>query len=263
MKRILFVAALVVNGTIALMAQSSIRINVGYALPLGRQMIGEARNETSASSGSVKAVYASYGSGFPFQVGYSRNFKNSSLGFDIEAGYIFGKKQKFTSHYEDGSSATQRSYARAFQIAPSLTFTEKVGKVALYSRVGPVVSFTKMHFHITGFDGTWTTLIGYEANGGFDIGFKGALGVTINPEEKVQFFSELNFTALSCAPKEGKLDELNIGGANVLPDLSAEERKISFEEDYQYSDSDASIVDTRSKYAMSSLAIQVGIRFVL
>jgi hypothetical protein len=266
MKKLLLAIVMLGVTTTVLVAQSAIRFNLGYALPLNRELIGE-QVSLNATTAKVKAQYGSYGRGFPFQVGFSRTLKDSPIGFDFEAGYVVGKKYKSTIKFSDAGYlapyTTQRSYARAFQFALSLTLTEKVGKFSLYSRMGPLLSLTKMQLNRIDFDGVSTNQFGYEAKGGPTLGFKGALGIIFNPKDDVQFFTEMNFTSLSCAPKEGTINELSVNGANILPDLTASERKISFKENYKQNYSGSPIVATRNRYSMGSVAFQIGFRFIL
>lgn len=267
----LFVTCVILSLVTSLFAQSYIRVNVGYALPMNAELIGEEGNYvndsqgTGEESGSVKGVYGSLGSGVTLNLAYGNTFKNGTLGYDVEAGFLIGKKYSMESTSDDGVFilSYKRNYkSTSFQICPSVTFTSNIGKFHPYSRIGPVIAITsiKAGDNIDDF-----IIAESKLSGGVGFGFKGVLGANFTPIKKIQFFSEIAFTALSYSPTEGELTKFIWDGEDILDTVPPEERKTDFEKEYSYTGhpDDVEGKALQEKYSMGSLAIQVGLRFRL
>lgn len=268
MKKLLCIAVLLTS-TVSAFAQLHLRANVGYNLPINSQVIGiqeKAVYDGNGYSGSVESIYGSYGSGLSFHAGVGGTL-NGSLGYDVEVGYLLGKKNTIKNTYEETGfyeeSEKYESSSRSFQLAPSLTFTAGTGSVQPYTRMGPVIAFTKLKMEGTEYDSymDMTEVSEYEFTGGISLGFKGVLGVTFNADKNVQFFGEISFVSMSYAPKEGEITGYTVDGEDVLDNIPSDQRKIKFKDKVSYDDDGN--VSLRDTYSMGSLGIQVGIRFSL
>lgn len=222
-------------------------------------------NQTGVSETSTEAVYGSFGSGLTFNVGFGASL-NGALGYDVELGYLIGKKYSSGQRYEDDfylETYDSEVGSSSFQIAPSITFTAGTGSIQPYTRIGPVIGFTKLKYEDSEYDSynDYREVMEYEYTGGMSVGFKGVLGVNFNADQKVQFFAEVNFLSMSYAPKDGKITAYSVNGEDALDSIPSEDRKIEFKDEIT-SDDDGNVA-LRRKYPMGSIGLQVGIKYVL
>lgn len=247
--------------------QLYVRVNVGYNLPMNAQVIGHNTKETYVPDvgyeGSAEGVYGSYGSGVAINAAIGGNI-SGNLGYDVEVGYVLGKKYSTEYDYEYPGYTEQEkltSYARSFQFAPALSFTAGTGNIQPYTRMGPVLAFTKLtgesESYNTYNDNTVNQTI--EASGGISFGFKGALGVTLNADKKIQFFIETNFTSLSYSPKKGEYTQYTVNGTDALESFPDEQRKFKFKD--KIDEGDSSNTQLKEKFSLGSLGLQAGIKF--
>lgn len=269
MKKILCMLVLGLSAGSAL-AQLYVRGNIGYNLPANGQQIGSDYKsvydpQNGVTNTKSEAVYGSFGSGLSFQLAVGGAI-NGSFGYDVEAGYLNGKKYSVNQHYSNGSDIENQetsTKSQSFQLAPSLTFTAGTGSIQPYTRIGPVIGFTKLKyedFESDTYNGT-KEKTEYEYTGGISVGFKGVLGVVFNADKKVQFFGEVNFLSMSYAPKEGEITAYTFNGDDALNSIPKEQRKIKFKDEVKSGD-DANI-QLRDKYSMGSIGIQVGVKYLL
>lgn len=270
MKKNLCIVALVLSAVPAF-AQLYLRGNVGYNLPANSQVVGTNYKETYDNDegeyeASEEAVYGSYGSGLSFHLGFGAAL-NGTIGYDVEFGYLMGKKYSVSDRYSDDfytEAQDNEVKSSSFQIAPSLTLTAGTGNIQPYTRIGPVLAFTKLKYEDTQFDSynDLKEVREYELTGGMSIGFKGVLGVTFNADQKVQFFSEVNFVSMSYAPKDGEITAYTVNGDDALSSIPKSDRKIEFKDKIDYDDDDDNVA-LRERYTMGSIGIQVGVRYLL
>lgn len=269
MKKLVCLAALVLS-TASAFAQLYVRGNIGYNLPGGSQVIGTNYDQyyvgqTGVNESTTERVYGSFGSGLSFHVGVGASI-NGMLGYDVEVGYVVGKKYSEKQTYADNFGVDRyhtETWAGSIQIAPSLTFTAGTGNIQPYTRVGPVLGFTKMKREYSESDSYNDVEFKYEyeLTGGVSIGFKGVLGVNFNAGKKIQFFSEISFVSMSTAPKEIEITALTVNGEDALNSIPKEERKTKLKD--KIDSDDQSNVDLREKYSMGSIGLQVGVKYVL
>lgn len=269
MKKILCLAVLILS-TGSVFSQLYLRGNIGYNLSANSERIGVDSKETYDNqsgeySESVETVYGSFGSGLSFHLGFGGALKGA-LGYDVELGYLVGKKHSYSEVYSDDnymeSYETEMS-STSFQIAPSLTFTAGTGSLQPYTRIGPVIALTKLKNEFVETDTYNNTKEVYELEltGGMSLGFKGVLGLNFNADKKVQFFGEVSFVSMSYAPKEGEITAYTVNGENALSSIPKEDRKVKFKDKID-SDDDGNL-ELRDKFSMGSIGIQVGVKYVL
>jgi hypothetical protein len=268
MKKILCVAMLLTSISTAF-AQLYVRGNIGYNLPANGQAMGSDsrqvyNSQTGVTKRSDEVVNGSYGSGLSFHAGVGASI-NGTLGYDVELGYLVGKKYSTQYYYSTGSYVDQsenETSSSSFQIAPSLTFTAGAGSFQPYTRVGPVIAISKLKSEesasntYTGINETQE----YEYTGGVSLGFKGVLGVLLNTDKKLQFFGELSFVSMSYAPKERELTAYTVNGDDALSSVPKEQRTIDLKDKITQDDTNSEL---REKYSLGSLGVQVGARFML
>jgi hypothetical protein len=252
-------------------AQLYVRANVGYNLPMGAQLIGteehyvEVPNEGYFTT--YKGVYGSLGAGISFRAAVGGNLKNGILGYDVEVGYLIGKKYDVNSHSDNSINQSHDDHtykSSAIQIAPSLTFTTGAGKFQPFARIGPMVSFATLkeeqHYSNTYYDENITYSTKY--SGGISVGFKGVVGVTYGISESLLLFAELDFISLSHSPKKRKITGFTYNGQDRLNTIDPEDIEIEFEKE-ETLESEEGEPTIRPTYAMGSVGLQVGVKFVI
>lgn len=271
MKKLLTFILFIGIGTSAF-SQLHIRANIGYNLPLGSQVIGvnsEGSYDQSGYDGSNENVYGSYGSGLSFHAAVGGTILGS-FGFDIEAGYLMGKKHTAKYYYYDGevnytTTRETENHSRSFQFSPSVTMAAGSGNIQPYVRMGPVLALTKLNYtssEVEVNDG----IVMFETEekgtikGDLSIGLKGVVGVIFNGTKKIQFFSELSFVSMSYSPKEGEITSYTVDGEDALDTLEPEDRNTKYEDKVNYDDQGVAL---KEKFAMGSFGIQAGVRFML
>ncbi|MBX2966971.1 MAG: hypothetical protein KF845_12570 [Cyclobacteriaceae bacterium] len=275
MKKLLSVAAFMLMLQ-PVFAQFYVRSSIGYNLPANSQLIGESSSlPYESSTTSYKGVYGSYGSGFSIQAAVGGSI-SGTLGYDIELGYLLGRKYTLEEFYEgytdpDDYLATVDQSSQSFQVAPSLTFIAGIGKVQPYTRIGPVLALTSMRSEImkkynsydyqTGQEIPYHEAEEFKFNTGFSFGFKGVVGVNYELSEMLYIFSEISFISLSYSPKERELVSYTVNGEDALDTVDPEYRKIEYKKEYEAHYYDNQPI--REKKSMGSIGLHVGVKYVL
>jgi hypothetical protein len=267
MKKILYTAALLLTAS-STFAQLHIRGSIGYNLPINSQLIGtESTVRSDPDQGFVakaEGIYGSYGSGLSFQGAVGGSISDI-LGYDVEIGFLVGKKYTVRSSSESINDEYEesKSYSRSFQFAPAVVLTSGSGTIQPYTRVGPVLGFTTLRDERSEYDSYFDeeVVTEYKYTGGISIGFKGVVGANFNTDKNLQFFAELSFISMSYAPKEGELTKYTVDGEDALSSIDKEDRKIKFKK--EISSNDDGNVDIQQKYSMGSIGLQVGVKYVL
>lgn len=268
MKKIVLSTVLLCS-VIAAYSQLYVRLDVGYGLPVNGEQIGTETNEkydfnVGAYTGKTGGVYGSFGSGLSFHVAAGATI-NGVLGYDVELGYLLGKKYSLKSSSFDGTytetNETELS-SRSFQIAPSLTFTAGTGNIHPYTRIGPVIGINTIRNEEKQFDdyNNLKEVREYELTGGVSIGLKGVLGVSFNAGKKISIFGEASFVSMSYTPKEGELTGYTVNGDDALDSVPKENRKVKFKKEVDYTDTNSNV---QEKYSLGSLGLQIGVKYLL
>ncbi|MFN8333773.1 MAG: hypothetical protein U0U09_01520 [Cyclobacteriaceae bacterium] len=254
---------------IAAYSQLYVRLDVGYGLPINGDQIGTETNQkydfnVGTYTGKTTGVYGSFGSGMSFHVAAGATI-NGVLGYDVELGYLLGKKYSVNSSSFDGTyTETNKAEmsSRSFQIAPALTFTAGTGNIHPYTRIGPVIGINKIRNEETQFDdyNSLKEVREYEYTGGISAGLKGVVGISFRAGEKINIFGEVSFVSMSYAPKERELTSYTINGDDALDSVPKADRKIEFKKEVKYSDNNSSV---QQKYSMGSLGLQIGVKYML
>ena len=209
MKRIVvsMLLLLIIN---AAFAQMYVRVNLGYNLPMNSGLLAVDQDYNgSTSKYSVKGVYGSYGSGLSAHAAFGGGFGNGVVGYDIEVGYLKGKKYETDEISDNGSFNSTTKYsiqASSIQFAPSITFTAGTGNFHPFARMGPVIAITSIKDR-----DEWETtnspkyVMEYKYSGGIALGFKGAVGVAYSLNDMMDLFAEIDFISMSYSAKKRKI----------------------------------------------------------
>lgn len=268
MKKIILSLALLCSALSAF-SQLYIRLDAGYGLPINGEHIGTQTNvkydiNNGGYTGKVEGVYGSFGSGMSFHLAAGATI-NGVLGYDVEVGYLLGKKYSTKSSLFDGTYTEKNEtemFSRSFQIAPSLSFTAGTGNIQPYTRIGPVIGINKLKNEDTQSDdyNNLKEVREFEYTGGISVGLKGVVGVSFKAGDKINVFGEVSFVSMSYTPKERELTSYTVNGDDALDSVPKENRKVDFKKEVDYGDSNSSV---QNKFSMGSMGIQVGIKYML
>lgn len=250
-------------------SQSTLRASLGYGIPLNSDVIMVQVREGYDNNfyQKVKAIYGSYGSGFRFNIAFARPIKKgSSFSWDIENTLVLGKKYVNRSIYNNGVETPERTETRslAYQISPSVVYGVSWKTLTPYVRIGPTVSFAKL---ITDVRLLTTNFLeveySYEYKGGVGLGMKSTIGTAMQLSPKISLIGEVSFLSMTYGPKKGWLTKYDVEGSSELDQFSKKDRTIKFEKEYTIdpNDSEAQTVKTRSRYAMGSVSLNLGVKF--
>lgn len=247
-------------------AQVYVRVNVGYNLPMNSALL-MVDDDYNSSSGTwnLSGVYGSYGSGFSAHAAFGGGFGNGVLGYDIEAGYLVGKKYEVVNSYaysnNNLSETTNTGYARSIQFAPALTFTAGTGDLHPFARLGPVIGVTSItkreEWKATGEP---LYVQEYKYSGGVAFGFKGVVGVAYSLSAVVDLFAEVDFISMSYTATKRKLEELSVDGEDQKDQIPQDRLEEDLEKDYEIGGEEY-FPPVREPAPMGSIGLQFGVKF--
>jgi hypothetical protein len=284
MKKLLASIILVplLSGTV--IAQSIyLRAGTGYGLPTATSSIGENRSQTSVNtvngtttSGSVKGVNASYGSGFNMNFGFGYKI-NENFIFDLNFQYLIGRKYKTSDTYNYTSGTfNENDYnntttsSKGFFINPSLIFSAGFGKAVPYGRFGlfagsPTVTGENSYYNNG--DGIVKRDTKWEYTKGLAVGFQGAVGMNWKLTDKIDLFTELNFISMTYYAGEYNLLQSSYNNIDNLAGMSVSQKQTVYKKKFDPTkvNNDFTKPNTavRQSTPFSSLSFQAGIRIPL
>jgi hypothetical protein len=269
-----------------------IRGGGGYGLPIATSSLGTSHIRTDFSNGSGttysnsnEIVTGSYGAGinFNFAVGYKFN---ENFIFELGTQYLMSKKYKTfdnysytyldplnASSYVDNNKYT--SSAKALFLNPSFIFSAGFGKAAPYGRFGlvlgsPKISGSELSYYNG--DGIDSVSRKWEYTKGISLGFQGAIGMNWKISDKLDFYTELNYVSMTYYPGEYNVTEYlrSYGGpvvSDLLPNMYMSQKQTIFKRKFDpttvNTDFAKARVDFPQSMPLSSLSLQVGLRFSL
>ncbi|MBL7834753.1 MAG: hypothetical protein JNK18_12410 [Cyclobacteriaceae bacterium] len=267
-KNIYYCCLLILTTTYSF-SQSTVRASFGYGLPMNSELIMVQVREGYDNNfyRKVKAIYGSYGSGFRFNIAFARPIKKgSSFSWDIENTLILGKKYISRSIYNNGVETPERTetHSLAYQITPSLVYGFKWKTLTPYVRIGPTFSVAKL---ITDVRLLTTNFLeveySYEYKGGVGLGMKSTIGTAMQLSPKISIIGEISFLSMTYGPKKGWLTKYDVEGSSELDQFSNKDRTIKFEKEYSIdpNDPESQTINTRDRYAMGYVSLNVGAKF--
>jgi hypothetical protein len=259
-----------------------IRIGSGYGLPVSTSSIGQKNLGTyisttalNSNSNIVKDVKASYGAGpdFSFAFGYKIN---ANFIFDVNVQYLLGNRFQTSDirHYTYNTytslhSDIQKSHANGFLFNPSVIFSAGFGNHEPYARFGLIAgapSITSTQSYFDDGDGTVTFSKEWKYSKGKALGYQAAVGMNWKLSEKLDIYSELNFTSLTYYAGKKTLKSYIDNGIDMLPNLSVAQKQTVFKtslDTYAPYDQSKPAIELQKPMPFSSASIQVGIRLQL
>lgn len=265
----------------------------GYSFPSASTLIGSSSNgiylkETDPENGfylpayirSGDAVTGSYNSGVTASATFGYQ-TSSNMGFEVNLGYVFGKKYKaYTEHTDmideaviNTSKSVITTYSRNAYVAPAFVLTAGERNLRPYLSAGVVLAMAQVEVRSNSrsdYDGDNGTSGRTEKySGGLSFGLRGGAGLELKLNEKLGLFSELSLISMSYYPRERETTRYEEDGENLLATMNEYTRKTKYTKSTQSDTrSDADPASQPSKalrfsFAMSSITAQAGLRMSL
>ena len=259
-----------------------LRAGGGYGLPAATTKLGEKYLHAQVYDGvsttdtySNEIVTGSYGSGADFSISAGYEFNRNFL-FDLNVQYLLGKKYKTSdiNSYNEGSysgtdSQITTTSSRGLYFNPALVFSLGFGKGVPYGRLGAVIASPKIISDESDYydlDGTDTRDIRWEYSKGLALGYQIGLGFNWKLTEKLDFYTEAGFISMTYYAKDGEMTKYIQDGSDILGQLSVVQKQTVFKKKYDPNvtyDPSQPLITGRQASPMSSVSVQVGIRFLL
>jgi len=260
---VVFLLAVLITDTVK--AQSLyVRLNTGYAFATGAHEMEDFTNVTYNSQGaSEEQIKVSFGQGLNFGaiVGYKFN---DNMG--AELGVSMMKGSKFTSKIddlEDDYTAETSLSGDMIKINPSFVLFSGMDGVNPYAKFGFAVGIGKIKGEYNENDDNDIINFKMEMDGGSAIGITAGLGVIIDINDKMSFFTELNTLNMSYAPTKGRLTEVTYNGQNLLDFMSTSEKEFEFVDKLSSSDDESDSKpgkQLKTYYPFSNIGINLGMQ---
>ena len=243
MKRIQSVA----NGLVLLMlncsagAQSNssyIFFKPVYAFPTASEQLNV---NTTVVNGQTfaKGIYGSYANGLAFDLGLGKMI-NSTLGYEIGAEYLLGKK--ITAVYTSETTDKYSDNVDAITLKPVLIIRSGGDLLAIYSKLGLAIlvwsrSYEENQSHyVDTFNTNHLIISTATENIRPKVGFTAAFGIAFRVSEAVSLFTEVNGQLMSLPIYKGHFTSYEDNGINTLPDLSVHKSQWTYEKSVTLSD---------------------------
>jgi hypothetical protein len=280
MKKI-FLLLFVITSTVSLSAQGFyIRAGGGYGLAAATNQIGEKYLHTQVNTVDItsdnyskKIVTGSYGAGMNLTLAAGYEF-NQNFIFDLDIYYLGGRNYKtnniynYTADNYNGTSTDLFTTSSAgLFVNPSFIFSAGFGKAAPYGRFGLVAGspqVTQKESYYNNLDGTVTRDITWVYKNGLAIGYQAGIGMNWKLTDKLDIYTEANFTGLTFYAKEGDMTRNVYDGNDYLSQYTVAQKKILYLKNYDPQtpyDAAKPLLAARTGSPFSSFSVQAGIRF--
>lgn len=198
-----------------------VSFNTGYAIGASKDAIGVDEKNFSNNDVIKTNIYGTYGVGLPFSLRAGSKV-NENLTAELGVSYLMGTKittNRFTSQNSESTTTVKGNQIR---VMPSLMFTGKNEALHLYGRIGlmlPIGTSYKSTKYTFGQDigsGIKENRQEYETTNAFNIGYFGALGVSVKIADNMHFFAEAELINLRMKQKTSILVLETNDGVSIL-----------------------------------------------
>jgi hypothetical protein len=282
MKKLLLLMPMIILSASVFAQGIYLRAGGGYGLPAATTKLGEQYLHAEVNDGvnysntySNEIVSGSYGSGANFSISAGYEFNRNFL-FDLNVQYLVGKKYETSdiytylgNSYSGTDSQISTTSSRGLFFNPALVFSVGFGKGAPYGRIGAVIASPKIISDESTYydlDGTSTRDLRWEYSNGLALGYQIGVGFNWKLTEKLDFYTEAGFISMTYYAKDGEMTKNIQDGIDVLDQLSVSQKQIVFKKKYDPNlayDPSQPLTSGRQASPMSSVSLQVGIRFLL
>ena len=202
-----------------------------YAFPTASEQLNV---NTTIVNGQTFAsgIYGSYANGVAFDFGLGKMI-NSTLGYEIGAEYLLGKK--ITAVYTSETTDKYSDKVDAITLKPVLVIRSGGDLLAIYSKLGLAIlvwsrSYEENQSHYIDTFGTNHLIISTATeNIRAKVGFTAAFGISFRISEAVSLFTEVNGQLMSLPIYKGHFTSYEDNGINTLPDLSVHKSQWTYE----------------------------------
>jgi len=242
-------------------AQFYAGLGVGYGLGASKRVLGHEVNGTTTTN-----LYGSFGQGLNIQPKLGYMF-NENMGFELGVNYFMGSTQtlgKTTTSLTEGKSS-------GLILAPQFVLKTESG---IYTRVGiflPVMGKTIITSTDSDYMGSGAKMdMEMERQGSFSLGLIGAIGYSFAISEQMNFFVELQYSAMSMKSGTSKYTKLEVGGQDQLANMDTFDKETTYVDELTASSNtssnpnynkDAAKEALKETAPFSAIGINVGITF--
>lgn len=246
MRKLTLTLAVCLVASAAFAQRSSVRLNVGYALPSQQNAIGTERVTTVTASGAdarVTNIYGTSGAGFNVDFGYTymiNDYFGGELGLNFfSRTTITEEEAEATMNGAEMGGLTRESNGYQLRVQPALVFyaASPDAKIKPYGRMGlilPVTGVTNVSVSAFSNDPSVETSrleVESETSAAFSIGFFGGVGVDYSLTENLSIHGEIVYNALNLRAKSTEITayEEDKGGVTItLSDLPEYAKQIEY-----------------------------------
>lgn len=244
-----------------------VSVNGGYGFAWNAQDLGELefyKEASTANSTTLERVPVSLGQGFNFGGAFGYMF-NDNIGAQIDVSYLIGKEHSVSgtwpdARYEYKLSSQMWRFTPAIIITPGFDRFNPYGKIGLSVGVGHVIEDMEIIDDMDVIKGK------ARLDGGVSFGLNTAFGVDYILNENFTLFSQVTLYSMTYAPEKGELTEISLNGADILHQLTTNEKEIEYVDKYTYSHTSpepdsAPSKELKHNLPFSSLGVNIGLRF--
>ena len=158
---------------------------------------------------------------------------NSTLGYELGAEYLIGKK--ITAIYTSETTDQYSDKVDAVTLKPVLVIRSGGDLLAIYSKLGLAIlvwsrSYQENQFHLVDAYGTNHLIISTATeNIKPKVGFTAAFGISFRISEAVSLFTEVNGQLMSLPIYKGHYTTYEDNGINTLPNLTPHQSQWIYE----------------------------------
>lgn len=257
MKKVLLIV-LTLSGFCSLAQKSSVKLQVGYGIPLaGSTLPFQSYN---GNQNSYSNVTGSLGSGFTVEAGYTYSIA-PLISAQMDFTYLSGSETKVS--YSEPIAQSNESFSGSFvQVAPLVRFDVGDGKIHPYIAIGPAFSFGSMtnKYYENNDGGTLEQEKKYDGSTG--IGTKSILGLELT-KGNLGFFVQATMINMSYAPTKSEITKYVYNGQDELSSMTTYNKIIEFKDSIDPNapyDPNQPKQELKSYYPLSSLALSIGAR---
>ena len=244
--------------------EAYVNINAGYGFAMGSQNFPGFNNSTSGNNSFTnEQVNVSLGKGLNVGGAFGYMF-NKNIGAELGLSYLIGAKTKAKDEYMGGTTDYSIS-SRMLRINPTLVIASGLEKINPYAKFGFIIGSGAARVEYKDNDEGDIEIMKMKMNGGLAFGVSSSVGALFSLSDKMSFFGEITMVNMSYATTKGMITEASYNGADLLPDMTTNEKETEYVKSYtrdfnnQPSDAEPS-TELREKLPFGSLGINFGLK---
>lgn len=245
-----------------------VSFNTGYAIGASKDAIGKSSQTFSNGDFKTANIYGTYGVGLPFSLRAGSKV-NENLTAELGFSYLMGTNITTDKSTSPNTESTSKVKGNQIRVMPSLMFTGKNEALHLYGRIGlilPVGASSKSEQVTLGQDiggNSSETIFKYDRTNAFNIGYFGALGVSVKIADNMHFFAEAELINLRMKQKTATLTEFTVNGEDKLETLTTQQKQTVYVDEVT-SEDNVKINEPQTVRAQtqnfSSVGLNIGIK---